>query len=104
MCTTLLNLYQSDNQNQKMVLREKLSNTKMIESNIVASYLISIQQVRDEIGANGVALLDDELVGTTLSGFSKPWATFVAVILARKKLPIEIQLENLAPIPSALRT
>ena len=51
-----------------------------------------------------MALLDDELVGTTLSGFSKPWATFVAVILARKKLPIEIQQENLAPMPSALST
>jgi hypothetical protein len=43
MWTTLIKLYQSDNQNRKMVLREKLSSIKMNRSETVASYFTRIQ-------------------------------------------------------------
>ena len=38
MWSTLIQLYQSDNQNRKMVLREKLNSIKMNRSETIASY------------------------------------------------------------------
>lgn len=68
------------------MLREKLRNTKMFELETVASYLTRVEKVQDELGVVGVAFLDDELVRTTLSRFSKPWDTFVISVLASKHL------------------
>jgi hypothetical protein len=42
--------------------------------------------VRDEIGAVGEAIVDSELVRTTLIGVSKQWAIFVEGIVSREKL------------------
>jgi hypothetical protein len=49
MWEALTKLYQSGNQNRKMVLREKLRSTKMSKTDTVASYLTRISQVRDEL-------------------------------------------------------
>jgi hypothetical protein len=68
---TLTKLYQNSNENQKMVLREKLRNKKMTEIEKVSSYLTIITQVRDELGAVGEVILDGEMVKTALNGFSK---------------------------------
>jgi hypothetical protein len=43
--------------------------------------------VRDELGAVGEAIVDSELVRTTLNGVSKQWAVFVEGIVARENLP-----------------
>jgi hypothetical protein len=43
--------------------------------------------VRDDLGAMGEAIVDSELVRTTLNGVSKQWAIFVEDIVAREKLP-----------------
>jgi hypothetical protein len=87
MWEALTKLYQSDNQNRKMVLREKLRGTKMSRSDTIASYLTRITQVRDELATVGEAVSEQELVRTTLNGFTKPWAPFVKGIVAREKLP-----------------
>lgn len=42
MWTTLTKLYQSSNENKKMVLREKLKSIKMTKSETVTCYLIGI--------------------------------------------------------------
>jgi hypothetical protein len=52
MWTSLTKLYQSSNENQKMVLREKLRNVKMSETKKV-SYLTRITKFHDELGAVG---------------------------------------------------
>jgi hypothetical protein len=44
-------LFQSKNENLKMVLREKLKDTKMTGSDTVTTYLTQIRQVRDELAA-----------------------------------------------------
>jgi hypothetical protein len=51
------------------------------------SHLIRLTQVRDELGAVGEAIVDSELVRTTLNGVSKQWVVFVEGIVAREKLP-----------------
>jgi hypothetical protein len=51
MWDALIKLYQSGNQNKKMVLREKLRSTKMSKIDTVTSYLTRISQVRDELSS-----------------------------------------------------
>jgi hypothetical protein len=87
MWESLTKLYQSTNENWKMVLREKLKSIKMTKAENVVTYLTRLTQVRDELGAVGEAIADNDLVRTTLNGVSKQWAIFVEGIVAREKLP-----------------
>jgi hypothetical protein len=87
MWETLIKLYQSTNENQTMVLRENPKSIKMTKAENVVTYLTRLTQVRDELGAMGEAIVDSELVRTTLNGVSKRWVVFVEGIVARDKLP-----------------
>jgi hypothetical protein len=87
MWESLTKLYQSTNENRKMVLREKIKNIKMTKAENVVTYLTRFTQVRDELGAVGEAIADSDLVRTTLNGVSKQWVVFVEGIVAREKLP-----------------
>jgi hypothetical protein len=71
MWESLTKLYQSTNENQKMVLREKLKIIKMTKAKNVVTYLTRLTQVRDELGAVGESITDSELVRTTLNGVTK---------------------------------
>eukprot|EP00253_Pinus_taeda_P027749 PITA_27749 len=61
MWTALSNLYQSTNENRKMVLKEKLKNIKM-GNDSAAGYFTKITNVRDELAAIGEAIPPTELV------------------------------------------
>jgi hypothetical protein len=87
MWESLTKLYQSTNENQKMVLREKLKSIKMTKAENVVTYLTRLTQVSDELGDVGEAIVDSDLVRTTLNGVSKQWVVFVEGIVAREKLP-----------------
>ena len=87
MWSSLTNLYQSSNENRKMVLREKLKNTKMNKGDNMISYLTRISQVRDELGAMGEKVEDAKLVRTALNGVVKPWMIFVEFVVAREHMP-----------------
>jgi hypothetical protein len=86
MWESLTKLYQSTNENRKMVLREKLKNIKMTKAENVVTYLTRLTQVRDELGAVGEAIAGNELLRTTLNGVTKQWAVFVEGIVARENL------------------
>ena len=77
MWSALTGLFQSSNENRKMVLREKLKSIKMVKGEVVVTYLTSISQVRDELATVGVVVPSAELVRTTLNGVSQPWVVFV---------------------------
>ena len=79
-------LYQSKNENLKMVLQERMRNTKMAKGGVVP-YLTRPTQIEDELRAVGSKTEDEELVRIALNGFSKPWDTFVKGVVAREKLP-----------------
>jgi hypothetical protein len=87
MWESLTKLYQSTNENQKMVLREELKSIKMTKAENVVTYLTRLTQVRDELGVVGEAIVDSDLVRTALNGVSKQWVVFVEGIVAREKLP-----------------
>ena len=87
MWASLIKLYQSTNENRKMVLREKLRDMRMTENEKVASYLTRITQVRDELSVVGEKVSDVELVRTALNGFSEKWNTFVKGVVSRENRP-----------------
>jgi hypothetical protein len=82
----LTKFYQSGNQNNKMVLREKLRSTKMSKTDIVASYFTKISQVLNELTIVEEVVKDYELVRTSLNGFSEKWASFMNGFVAREYL------------------
>jgi hypothetical protein len=75
------------NISHKMYLRNKLSAICMSDTDIVASYLMKITELRDQLAAIGVKVEDEELVPIALNGFSTSWKPFVQGICAREKLP-----------------
>ena len=87
MWESLANLYQSSNQNRKMVLREKRRSTKMSRGESVTSYLTRVSQVRDELAAVGEVVDRAALIRVALNGFSKSWESYVRGIVARENMP-----------------
>jgi hypothetical protein len=87
MWESFMKLYESTNENQKMVSREKMKSIKMTKDENVVTYFTRLTHVRDDLGVLGEAIFDSEIMRTTLNGFSKHWAIFVEGIVAREKLP-----------------
>lgn len=87
MWKALQDLFQNNNEDQKMVLREKLEATKIIDGENVTLYLMGIQQVHDELTTIGDNILETRLVRTALKGFSKEWKPFIKGIVSHEKLP-----------------
>eukprot|EP00253_Pinus_taeda_P007806 PITA_07806 len=86
MWTALSNLYQSTNENRKMVLKEKLKNIKM-SNDSAAGYLTKITNVRDELAAIGEAIPPTELVLIAVNGLPRSWMNFADGVCARETLP-----------------
>ena len=87
MWESLSDLYQSSNQNRKMVLREKLRSTKMARGESVTTYVTRVSQVQDELAAVVDTVDNAELIRVALNGFSKSWETFIRGIVARENMP-----------------
>jgi hypothetical protein len=87
MWESLCKLYQSPNQNQKMVLQDRLRSIQMLDSESVTSFLGRFTQIRDELAAVGEIVDPDFMVRTTLNNFTKPWGPFVRGIVAREVMP-----------------
>jgi len=82
MYDALVSLFQSDNLNRKMILRTKLGECKMTNSDNVTSYLMRITQICDQLAAVGETVPDAELVNVALNGFTNPWQPFIHGICA----------------------
>ena len=87
MRTALNKLYQSSNENKKMVLREKLKGIRMNKGENMVAYLTRITQVRDELGTVGEVVQGAELVCVALNGMIKPWVVFVESVVAHEHMP-----------------
>lgn len=90
----MTNLYQSLNENIKMMLKEKLKSIKMTKFESVIAYLTRITSVRDELVAIGEMIVPTELVRTALQGLPKHWKVFVEGIIARENLPENDCIQN----------
>lgn len=87
MWASLIQMYQSSNENRKMVLKDKIKNIRMGKGESVTSYLTQTKQVRDELAAVGEKMEDADIVRTALNGVSKRCLMFVQAIVGRERLP-----------------
>jgi hypothetical protein len=60
-----------------MMLWWACTKARMSKSGTIASYLMKITQIRDELVAIGEAVDDIELVNVALNGFPGSWEPFV---------------------------
>ena len=68
MWTALTNLYQSTNENKKMVLREKLKTINMGKTDSAIGYLTNITNVRNALAAVGEVIPPTDLVWIAVNG------------------------------------
>jgi hypothetical protein len=87
MWASLCKLYQSSNENWKMVLHDRLRGIRMLEDESVISFLSRYTQIKDELGAIGEVVKPNSMVRTTLNSFTKPWGPFIRGIVAREVMP-----------------
>jgi hypothetical protein len=87
MWASLCSLYESSNENRKMVLHDRLRSIRMLEDESVTSFLGRFTRIRDELGAVGEVVEPNSLVRQALHSFTKPWASFIQGIVAREALP-----------------
>jgi hypothetical protein len=87
MFDALVSLYQSENINMKMILRNKIRSIEMTRSDSVTSYLMKVTQICDQLAAVGEKVANAELVNMALNGFPSSWEPFVKGICARENLP-----------------
>lgn len=78
-----MKLFQNDTINRKLILKEKLRNTRQNKGEGVVSYITRIKLVKDELEVVEEKIDEDELMRTTLNGFPKQWNVFVQVINGR---------------------
>jgi hypothetical protein len=84
MWKSLCKLYESSNENRKLVLHDQLRSIRMLEDESVTSFLGRYTQIRDEIGVIGEVVNPNSLVRKAMNSFTKPWGPFVRDIVARE--------------------
>jgi hypothetical protein len=87
MWETLKNLFEAKNSNQKMALKDKLHDSKMVKGEDVASYITRLAQFMDELVVVGEIISEVELGRITLKGFTKEWDVIVKCVVGREKFP-----------------
>jgi hypothetical protein len=87
MWTYLCKLYESSNENQKMVLHDRLRGIHMLEDEMVTSFLGIYTQIRDELAVIREVVNPNSLVRQAMNSFTKPWGLFVRGIVAREVMP-----------------
>jgi hypothetical protein len=87
MWASLCKLYESSNENWKMVLHDRLRGISMLKDESITSFLGRFTQIRDELGAVGEVVDPNSLVRQAMNSFTKPWGPFVRGIVAREVMP-----------------
>jgi hypothetical protein len=84
---SLCKLYESSNENHKMVLHDRLRGIHMLKDELVTSFLGHFTQIRDELGAVGEVVDPNSLVRQAMNSFTKPWVPFVCGIVSKEVMP-----------------
>jgi hypothetical protein len=87
MWASLCKLYESPNENRKMVLHDQLRGIRMLKDESVTSFLGRFTQIRDELVAIGEVVNPNSLVRQAMNSFTKPWGPFVQGIDAQEVMP-----------------
>jgi hypothetical protein len=87
MWASLCKLYKSSNENQNLVLHDRLRSILMLEDESVTSFLGRYTQIKDEFGAIIEVVKPNYLVGIAMNSFTKPWGPFLRGIVSREVMP-----------------
>jgi hypothetical protein len=82
MWASLCKLYESSNENRKLVLHDRLRSIRMFEDELVTSFLGRYTHIRDELGVVEEVGNPNSLVRTAMNSFTKPWGPFVHGIVS----------------------
>jgi hypothetical protein len=77
MVDALVMLYQSVNLYHKMLQMNKLTSADMSKTDMIASYIMKITKLRNQLVAIGERIGESEVVWITLNGFVPSWHHFV---------------------------
>jgi hypothetical protein len=81
MWASLCKLYKISNENQNLVLRDRLRSILMLEDESVTSFLGRYTQIKDKLGAIREVVKPNYLVGIAMNSFTKPWGPFLRGIV-----------------------
>jgi hypothetical protein len=87
MYDSLTNLFSIRNIGQVMSLKNELRDTKMTKDDTIASYVVRISQLRDQLQAIEEVIPEKEVVNIALNGLSRSWDAFAASMNTRKEFP-----------------
>ena len=87
MWKALKKLFQSNSDQRKLVLKDKLRKIKMEKNDTIPVYLTKFVHCRDELGSVGVSVDDEDLVSLALPGLPKSWHSYQDSVNGREKLP-----------------
>jgi hypothetical protein len=87
MYDSLTNLFSVKNIGQVMSLKNELCDTKMTKDDTIASYIVRISHLRDQLQAIEETIPEKEVVNISLNGLSRSWDGFVACMNTRKEFP-----------------
>ena len=71
MWKTLKDLYQNNNDQRKLALKEKIWKIKCEKGDMISTYLNKLTTCRDELGSVGITTADDDIVSLALLSLSK---------------------------------
>ena len=86
MFDALNKLFEVNNINRKMTLRNQLKNLKIRNVETIQSYFTRVSQIKEQLEAVDEEVENAEIVMTTLNGLPRSWDSFIQGICARKKL------------------
>eukprot|EP00253_Pinus_taeda_P025009 PITA_25009 len=85
--TKIKNLYETQNTNRVLALKSKLFSMRMDEREFATAFVARIKDVKDGLGAIGVAVADEDLVAITMNGMHDDFQTFITGVSTREKAP-----------------
>ena len=86
MWKALTDLFQSNSDHRKLVLKDKLKKINMEKGNNIPKYLMKFVQCRDEMGSVGIKFSDDDLVSLSLLGLPNSWHSYEDFVNGWEKL------------------
>jgi hypothetical protein len=87
MWESLCKLYESSNENQKLVLHDRLRGIHMLEDESITSFLGRYTQIKDDLGVFEEVVDPKSMARKYLNSFTKPWGPFVRDIVSREVMP-----------------
>ena len=86
MFDALTKLFEGNNINRKMTLRNQLKNVKIQNEDTIQSYFTRVSQIKERLEAVDEEVENQDILMTTLNGLPRSWDSFIQGICARKKL------------------